>query len=203
MEKQLIVYYSRPGENYFNGKIQYIKKGNTEIAAEIIKGLTGADSFRIVQKTPYSDNYRECTEEAHEDQRRNARPELTAYPQSLDGYDVIYLGFPNYWSTMPMAMFTFLEHCSMKGKTIKPFCTHEGSGQILLVTAGRGWYQEWGKDAIELKPGDTINIKPGVKHWHGASKDQWMQHIAIEVPGKNGKTEWCEPVSEEEYSRLK
>ncbi len=128
MEKQLIVYYSRPGENYFNGKIQYIKKGNTEIAAEIIKGLTGADSFRIVQKTPYSDNYRECTEEAHEDQRRNARPELTAYPQSLDGYDVIYLGFPNYWSTMPMAMFTFLEHCSMKGKTIKPFCTHEGSG---------------------------------------------------------------------------
>lgn len=79
----------------------------------------------------------------------------------------------------------------------------EGGGQILLVTAGRGWYQEWGKDAIELKPGDTINIKPGVKHWHGASKDQWMQHIAIEVPWKNGKTEWCEPVSEEEYSRLK
>lgn len=128
MGKQIIIYYSRAGENYFDGKIRRIEKGNTEIAAEIIKELTGADSFRVVQKNPYSDNYSKCTEEAHEDQRIGRRPELIAYPESLDGYDVVYLGYPNYWSTMPMAMFTLLEHSSLKGKTIKPFCTHEGSG---------------------------------------------------------------------------
>lgn len=78
-----------------------------------------------------------------------------------------------------------------------------GGGQILLVTAGRGYYQEWGKKARELKPGDVVNIPAGIKHWHGAAKDEWFQHLAIEVPAEDGKTEWCEPVSDEDYCKLK
>lgn len=75
-------------------------------------------------------------------------------------------------------------------------------GQILIVTAGEGWYQESGKAPQKLKIGDVVNIPTGVKHWHGATKDSWFAHIAIEVPSENGSTEWCEPVSDEEYNNL-
>ena len=129
----LIAYYSRADENYFGGTLRYIDKGNTQIAAEILQALTGADMFRIEQLTPYSKDYNSCIEEARSDLRRNARPELKAMPESLDKYDTIYLGFPNYWGTMPMAVFTFLERSDLKGKTIKPFCTNEGSGMGRLV----------------------------------------------------------------------
>lgn len=78
-----------------------------------------------------------------------------------------------------------------------------GGGQILLVTAGEGWYQEWGKEARKIKPGDVVNIPANVKHWHGAASDSWFQHLAIEVPGDNCKTQWCEPVSDDEYKKLK
>lgn len=77
-----------------------------------------------------------------------------------------------------------------------------GGGQILLCTAGRGWYQEWGKPARALKPGDVVNIPPEVKHWHGAGKDSWFAHLAVEVPGEDTANEWCEPVSEQEYNSL-
>lgn len=77
-----------------------------------------------------------------------------------------------------------------------------GGGQILLVTAGRGWYQEWGKPAQPLQPGDAVSIPAGVKHWHGAAKDSWFSHVAIEVPGQNCHNEWCEPVSAEDYALL-
>lgn len=128
MSDRLIAFYSRADENYVNGLIKTLKVGNTEIAADIIKQLTDADVFKIEQVQAYSKNYNECIAEAQADQRRDARPELKAYPESIHDYDVIYLGFPNYWSTMPMAVFTFLEHFDFSGKIIKPFCTHEGSG---------------------------------------------------------------------------
>lgn len=128
MSDKLIAFYSRADENYVNGMIRTLKVGNTEIAAGIIKQLTDADVFKIEQVQAYSKNYNECIAEAQADQRRDARPELKAYPESIHDYDVIYLGFPNYWSTMPMAVFTFLEHFDFSGKIIKPFCTHEGSG---------------------------------------------------------------------------
>ena len=73
---------------------------------------------------------------------------------------------------------------------------------MLLVTAGEGWYQEWGSEPRKLKAGDVIHIPAGVKHWHGATADSWFQHLAIEVPGKNCRTEWCEPVSDEEYNKI-
>lgn len=128
MSNQLIAFYSRADENYVNGLIKTLDVGNTEVAAGIIAELTGGHLFKIEQVQPYSKNYNKCISQAQSDQQRNARPELKNYPENLDGYDVIYLGFPNYWSTMPMAVFTFLEHFDFKGKTIKPFCTHEGSG---------------------------------------------------------------------------
>ena len=76
-------------------------------------------------------------------------------------------------------------------------------GQILLCISGRGWYQEWGKEAVELHPGDVITIPREVKHWHGAAKDSWFSHIAVEVPGENTRNEWCEAVSDEVYGALK
>ena len=95
--------------------------------------------------------------------------------------------------------------------TFEPGCRnnwhiHEadkGGGQILICVAGRGYYQEWGKEPQELHPGDVINIMPGVKHWHGAAPDSWFSHLAVEVPGENCRSQWCEPVSEEEYQKLK
>lgn len=78
----------------------------------------------------------------------------------------------------------------------------KNGGQILICTAGEGWYQEEGKPAQSLKSGDVVTIPANVKHWHGAKKDSWFSHIAVEVPGENTKTEWCEPVSDDEYDKL-
>ena len=128
MSNKLIAFYSRADENYVNGLIKTLEIGNTEVAAGIIKELTGADLFKIEQLEPYSKDYNECIAQAQADQRQNARPKLKNRLETLDEYDVIYLGYPNYWSTMPMAVFTFLEHLDFSGKIIKPFCTHEGSG---------------------------------------------------------------------------
>ncbi len=124
----LIAYFSRTGENYVSGALKELKVGNTEVAAKFLQEITVGELFKIEPTVPYSDDYNECIEEAKDDQRRNARPEIKSYPDSIDKYDTIYLGYPNYWSTMPMHVFTFLEKFDFTGKTIKPFCTHEGSG---------------------------------------------------------------------------
>ena len=94
--------------------------------------------------------------------------------------------------------------------TFEPACrsnwhihkAEKGGGQILVCIAGNGWYQEWGKAPQVLKPGDVVNIAPGVKPWHGAQKNSWFSHLAVEVPAENGGTEWCEPVTDEEYNKL-
>lgn len=78
----------------------------------------------------------------------------------------------------------------------------KGGGQILLCVAGSGWYQEWGKPAISLSPGDVVEIPAGVKHWHGAKKDSWFAHIAVEVPGENTGSEWLEAVQDADYLAL-
>ncbi len=77
-----------------------------------------------------------------------------------------------------------------------------GGGQILICVAGRGWYQEWGKPAQALRPGDVVNIPAGAKHWHGASSDSWFSHLALEVPGQETGSQWCEPVGDEDYGKL-
>lgn len=122
----IIIYFSRAGENYVSGSIKKLTKGNTEIMAEIIKKITGAELFKVEPIIQYSDDYNICIEEARSDQRRDARPELKNYPKNIDNYDTVYLGYPNYWSTMPMPLFTVLDKYDFLGKTIVPFCTHEG-----------------------------------------------------------------------------
>ncbi len=166
MSNKLIAFYSRADENYFGGTLKILKVGNTEVAAEIIKDLTGADMFKIEQTKPYSKGYNDCIEEARVDRKNDARPELRAYPDSIGKYDVIYLGFPNYWSTMPMAVFTFLEHFDFSGKIIKPFCTHEGSGlgksvadiKVLCPTATV-------KDGLAIRGCSIEKSKKEIEEW--------------------------------------
>ena len=128
MAKTLIAFFSRADENYFAGAMRYVKVGNTEIVCNLMKDMIDADVFKIEMKYPYSPVYMTCIEEAKQHLRENARPELVAYPDSIDGYDTILLAFPNYWGTIPMAVATFLEKYDFTGKTILPLCTNEGSG---------------------------------------------------------------------------
>lgn len=103
------------------------------------------------------------------------------------------------------------EQVGIGNVTFEPGCRNNwhihhavsGGGQLLLVTAGRGYYQEWGKEARELNPGDVVHIPAKVKHWHGAASDSWFQHLAVEVPGEKCRNEWCEPVSDEDYGKLR
>ena len=128
MAKTLIAFFSRADENYFGGAMRYVKVGNTEIVAGIIRDLIPADTFKIEMKNPYSPVYMTCIEEAKKDLRAKARPELVSMPESIDEYDTVILAYPNYWGTMPMAVYTFLENFDFSGKTILPLCTNEGSG---------------------------------------------------------------------------
>lgn len=126
MSKQLIVYFSRKGNNHVRGKLENLSKGNTEAAAELIQKLTNADIFKIEPVVPYSDDYTKCTKEAKRDKDLDKRPEFKNPLKDISKYDVIYVGYPNYWSSMPMIVWTFLEKYNFDGKIIKPFCTHEG-----------------------------------------------------------------------------
>lgn len=126
--KGIIIYYSRAGENYCSGSYVNLKKGNTEAAAEYLGQITGYPLFKIEQKEPYSDVYLECVEQAQKDQKERKRPTLVRDLPDLSSYDLVYLGYPNFWGTFPMAVFAFLEAHGWKGKAIKPFCTNEGSG---------------------------------------------------------------------------
>lgn len=149
MVGSLIVYFSRADENYVSGALKWLETGNTAVIAGMIQRLTGGDLFPIQPVQPYARDYNTCIAQAQADQRRDARPELKDWPEGLEAYDTIYLGYPNYWGTMPMAVFTFLERLDFTGKIIYPFCTHEGSGM------GRSE-----ADIRRLCPG--AEIKPGL-----------------------------------------
>ena len=144
---KLIAYFSRAGENYFNGSIRSVPVGNTEIAAKKLRDITGADLFKIEPLHPYSDDYKECVAQARDEMQNDARPELKAYPETLDDYDTIYLGYPSYCGTMPMPVFTFLERYDFTGKTVIPFCTSTSSGlgesgELLAELTGTGDWLE-------------------------------------------------------------
>ncbi|MCD7905830.1 MAG: hypothetical protein LUG24_09825 [Clostridiales bacterium] len=128
----LIAYFSRADENY---NVGVIEKGNTEIIAELIAEETGGYLFKIERTTPYPENYDECTEEAQREKQENARPELVSPIESIEDYDIIYLGYPIWWGDMPMAVYTFMESYDFTGKTIVPFCTNEGSGISSTVSS--------------------------------------------------------------------
>ncbi|MCQ2970211.1 Flavodoxin [Methanobrevibacter gottschalkii] len=123
----LIIYFSRDGENYFSGEIKSIEKGNTEVIAEYIQEFTGADIFKVIPKKDYPSDYMKCIDIAKKELKANARPEIKEELSDISDYDIIYIGFPNWWGTLPMPMWTQLEKLDFTGKVIKPFVTHEGS----------------------------------------------------------------------------
>ncbi len=120
-------------------------------------------------------------------------------------------GFKQYFIGQSYLYPVSKEQVGIFNVTFEPGCRNNwhihhaktGGGQILICIGGRGYYQEFGKEAIELNPGDCINIPSGVKHWHGAAKDSWFSHLAVEVPGNETANEWLEPVNDEEYKKLK
>lgn len=134
---------------------------------------------------------------------------------SIKELSVFPIGEPNdafakYFTGQSYLNMLSLEQVVIGNVTFEPSCRNfwhihhatSGGGQMLIVTSGEGWYQEWGNPPRKLKSGDIVHIPANVKHWHGATKDSWFQHLAIEVTGENCNTEWCEAVSEEEYSKL-
>lgn len=127
-KKCLIAYFSRKGNNYVNGKIVDLPIGNTEIIANMIKEITGGDTFHIDTIKSYPNDYTKTTEVARQELDSNTRPELLNHVGDMGQYNVLFLGYPNWWGTMPMAVYTFLEEYNFSGITIVPFCTHEGSG---------------------------------------------------------------------------
>ena len=168
MKDKLVAFFSRADENYVNGVIKKLNIGNTQVAAGIIEKLIQTEMFKIEQVQPYSKDYNECIAQAQADQKRNARPELKNYPESIKPYNVIYLGFPNYWGTMPMPVFTFLEHFDFSGKIIRPFCTHEGSGMGSSV-----------KDIEKLCPGAIVTeglaIRGGSVERQAEEIEKWIR----------------------------
>ena len=170
MAKTLIAYFSRADENYFGGAMRYVKIGNTEIVVNGMKELIDADTFKIEMKNPYSPVYMTCIEEAKKDLRAKARPELVSMPESIDEYDTVVLAYPNYWGTMPMAVFTFLETFDFTGKTILPLCTNEGSGMgsserdIKKACPGAEV-----KKGLSVTGSQAENAKPSVQKWLSAN----------------------------------
>lgn len=119
-------------------------------------------------------------------------------------------GFAQYFTGRSFLAPVSTEQVGIFNVTFEPGCRNnwhihhaeKGGGQLLLCTAGEGWYQEAGKPAVSLTPGSVVMIPAEVKHWHGAKKDSWFSHIAVEVPGEGCRNEWCEPVTDEEYEKL-
>ena len=128
MAKNLILYYSRKGENYVNGSVRNLTKGNTEIVAEFIEKAVGGDLFEIDTVKTYAKDYYECIDDAKAELREHARPELKKYIEDISEYDNIFVCGPCWWGTYPMAVFSQLERLNFNGKKVIPLMTHEGSG---------------------------------------------------------------------------
>lgn len=165
--KKLVIYYSRADENYSVG---YIKKGNTEIVAEIIAAKTGATLLKVEPVKEYPKEYDECIAVAKKELAQEARPDFKPVSVNPEEFDEIYVGYPVWWGEMPMPMFTFFEKYNLKGKTVYPFVTHEGSGlsgvaRLKKVTGGN------------VKPGLAIYGHTAQNEKEKAEKDveKWLK----------------------------
>ncbi len=154
-------------------------------------------AFRMAKEVWCEDDGKDDAKTAH------AKAMIFPMGQPNDAYARYFTG-KSYLAPLPT------QQVSIANVTFEPGCRNnwhihhadQGGGQILICVAGRGYYQEEGKPAQEMTPGDVVNIPTGVKHWHGAAADSWFSHLAIEVPGTNGSNEWLEPVTDEQYPRL-
>ncbi len=165
MNRILISYFSHVGENYFEGKIMNIQKGNTEIVAEMIQAITGGDLFKIESIEEYPYNYQECINQAKLELQINHRPKLKNSIE-LSQFDMIFVGYPSWWGTMPMPVFSFLESIDLNGKRVIPFCTHEGSqmgnSEKDLKKICVGAILEKG---LAIKGSNVLNSKGSIDEW--------------------------------------
>jgi len=165
MSKKLVVYFSHKGENYSKGKIVNLEKGNTKIVAEMISNILNADIFQIVAEKEYPFNYNECIEIAKKELRENSKIKLK---QDIDikEYDTIFVGYPNWWGTVPMPVWTFLEGKDFNNKRILPFCTNEGSGlgksesDIKKLTSGAEVLK-----GLAINGSEVNNAEKQIKKW--------------------------------------
>ena len=163
---EIVIYFSRAGENYFGGVLKNIEKGNTEVIAEYIQELAGADLFKVEPEVEYPSDYMKCIDVAKKELAKNARPEIKDGLTDISQYDVVYIGFPNWWGTLPMVMFTQLEKLDFKGKIVKPFVTHEGSGfgtskkDLKKLCAGAEI-----KNGLSIPGADVYDVKNTVEAW--------------------------------------
>lgn len=163
MSEFLILYFSRAGENYYDGCLKSVEKGNTEIVAEYIKEITGADIFKVEPELPYPKDYMECTEVVKKEKEPR---QLKKVLEDISNYDEIYVGFPNWWGTLPGVLAVQLKNLDFKGKVVKPFVTHEGSG----FGKSKKELKKFCKGAdirkgLEIKGGDVLSSKDKVKNW--------------------------------------
>lgn len=169
----LIAYYSRRGDNYRNGEIVNLKVGNTEVVAYKIQKLTGGDMFYIETVKPYPADYHETTQVAKQELHENARPAIRGEVTNMQKYDLIYLGYPNWWGTMPMAVMTFLESYDFSGKTIIPFCTNEGSGLgSSIQDIKKACPKAVVKQGLAIRGGDVGNSDKQVTEWVKNTKNK-------------------------------
>ena len=168
----LIAYFSHKGEAYVGGKIKVLEVGNTEVAANMIAEITGGDLFYIDTQTPYPYDHIETVNIAQDEKNANARPTLTDTVTNMDAYDTIILGYPNWWNTCPMAVFTFLESYDFTGKTILPLCTHEGSGLgVSEADIKRICPTAKVEKGLAITGGSVQKAKPQIEKWLMAARD--------------------------------
>ena len=166
MAKDLIIYFSHAGENYFGGELKVIEKGNTEVIADFIQKYTDADMFKVKPLNDYPQDYMKCTEIAKKEQEEDARPELKESLDDISEYEIVYIGFPNWWGTLPMPVWTQLEKLDFTGKTVKPFVTHEGSGfgtslkDLKKLCEGADI-----KKGLSTQGSKVYEAETSVKHW--------------------------------------
>ena len=167
----LVVYYSKPGETYTQGGIITLKKGNTQEVAERIQKLAKADIFRVETVKDYPDSYMELIDVAKDELNAKARPAIKS-DIDISKYDTIYVGWPCWWGTLPMCMFTFIEKHDWTGKTVKPFCTHEGSGLGGSVRAIRkALPAATVTDGLAIQGQTAQNDRPAAQ----AAVDHWLE----------------------------
>ena len=166
MARNLIIYYSRRGQNYVGGAIRTLDKGNSELCAGYIRDAVGGDLFEIETVKTYPGDYMACTEEAREELRTGARPELKNYLDDIGGYDNVFVCGPCWWGTFPMAVFTQLEKLDFAGKKVFALMTHEGSGlggserELKKICAGA----KVGR-GLAVRGGDAPKAQPAVAAW--------------------------------------
>lgn len=165
-----VIYYSRSGENYVNGQLKQLAKGNTAIVAEKISNYLDAELIRLVPEKNYPDDYQEMVELAEKEKKQQVLPKYQLITQDLSNYDELFIGYPNWWGTFPQVIATFLQDQDLSGKTIYPFCTHEGSAMGTSVS-----------DMMKLCPEVKIETGLAIRGSKAAVSDKtianWLNHL--------------------------